>query len=82
MPVIPVASAIVPPPGGGAGAQTADSGGGGNGVVSPTGEIDKTVLVKSEAKPMPAPLQRIGPNELVWPGSDKSEVKAPPPTHE
>jgi chemotaxis protein MotB len=64
------------------GAAKAGAGGTANQLVSglPPADVDKTVLVKDQAKAeeparLRPPAQHIGPVELVWPG--KSEVKAP-----
>jgi len=66
------------------GVETADSASGTNRLlyrVQP-GDVDKTVLVKSETTQIRPPADHIGPQELNWPGASESPAKPPPAAHE
>ena len=47
--------------------------------VNSSSQADDTLLVKTRAKEIQAPAQHLGPVELVWPGADTRETRAPPP---
>jgi hypothetical protein len=66
------------------GVETADSASGANRLLYrvPPGDVDKTVLVKTETKQLRPPADHIGPQDLNWPGASESAAKPPPAAHE